>query len=48
MTGVPSGAGLFPCFTLPTPTLFTMGDLQQPVQFPRPGVSPLDIGTGFH
>jgi len=46
MTGAPSDAGLFPCFTLPTPIL-TMGDLQQPVQFPQPGISSRDIGTGI-
>jgi hypothetical protein len=30
MTGVPSDASFFPSFTLPTPTILTMGDLQQP------------------
>jgi hypothetical protein len=47
MTGDPSDDSLFPSFTLPTPTILTMGDLQQPIQFPQSGFSPRDMGTGF-
>lgn len=47
MTGASSDAGLFPCFTLPTPTILTMGDLQQPFQFLQPGVSTCSIGMAL-
>ena len=46
MAGVYSGADLFPSLNLPTTTL-TVGDLQQPVQFPQSGLIPHDIGTVF-
>ena len=46
MIGVSSDAGLFPFFTLPTPTIPTMGDLQQPVQS-QSGASTSDLGTTF-
>ena len=46
MPGVYSGVDLFSSFNPPTTTL-TMGDLQQPVQFPQSGVGPRDIGTVF-
>ena len=46
MSGVHSGADFFPGLNLHTTTL-TMGDLQQPVQFPQSDVRHRDIGTVF-